>query len=253
MFSLSGVAREGYVTLSRKLSRVRRGCRTHNPVWLAAANGSESELRGGPVPCSVLVLDKECRCAEPSRSRSIEHAQLPWPLVDLPAGASLFGIAAGKAISCPPLQPIPFASRSLATSGCPVASVRFFVCRRSHCCRDKPSPRMPDDDSRETVLLDSCPFRLCQNAGGRGRLDPRYRARQPDVLLIWFQPHGDFFIQFLDHLFDVAHVPQRLTDHEAVMIGHSMSLHRFDDLRNLWCQAPVSKLGDFGSALFVFQ
>src|SRR5947199_6235095 len=96
--------------------------------------------------------------------------------------------------------------------------------------------------------------RLCQNAGGRGRLDPRYRARQPDVLLlIWFQPHGDFFIQFLDHLFDVAHVPQRLTDHEAVMIGHSMSLHRFDDLRNLWRQAPVSKLGDFGSALFVFQ
>ena len=57
------------------------------------------------------------------------------------AGASLVGIGTGTGISCLRLQPIPFVSRLLATIGCPVVFVRFFVCRRSHCCRADRRPR----------------------------------------------------------------------------------------------------------------
>src|SRR6266581_8266242 len=94
---------------------------------------------------------------------------------------------------------------------------------------------------------------LGQAAGRCSRLDSWYRARQFHLLLIGFQPHRDFFIQFLDHLFDIAHVPERLTDHEAVIIAHPMTFQRFYDLRNLWRQAPVSQFGDFCSAPLVFQ
>jgi len=68
-----------------------------------------------------------------------------------------------------------------------------------------------------------------------------------------FGEGGDFFVQLLDHLFNRAHVAETLTDYEAVMLGHSMTFQRLDDLWNLWRQAPVSQLGDFGSALLVVQ
>ena len=50
-------------------SRVRfsRARQAHDPVWLAAANGNESGLRGGPVPFAELVPDRECHCGEPSK------------------------------------------------------------------------------------------------------------------------------------------------------------------------------------------
>lgn len=48
-------------------------------------------------------------------------------------------------------------------------------------------------------------------------------------------------------------MPERLTDHEAVMIGHPMTFQRFDDLRNLWRQAPVSQFTDFCGAALVLQ
>src|SRR5213594_3485939 len=121
------------LNLSRKPPWVNRARRVHNPVWLAAVSGNGSGLRDGPVPCAGLVRDREYRCAEPNRSRSIERAQSPGRHVALPAVASLFGIGAGKGISCLRLQPTLFASMFLAAIGCPVAFVRFFVCRHSRC------------------------------------------------------------------------------------------------------------------------
>src|SRR5438552_15918560 len=91
---------EGRLNLSRKPPWVSRARQAHNPVWLAAVSGNGSGRRDDPVPCAVLVRDRECRCAEPNRSQSIERAQSRELHVDLPAGASLVGIATGKEISC---------------------------------------------------------------------------------------------------------------------------------------------------------
>ena len=74
---LSERDRTRVLKLSRKLSRVSRACQARNPVWLASVSGNGFGLRVGPAPAAVLVRDRECRCAEPNRSRSIEHGQSP--------------------------------------------------------------------------------------------------------------------------------------------------------------------------------
>ena len=81
---------------------------------------------------------------------------------------------------------------------------------------------------------------FCKDTGSRRVLDSGLRTGQFHLLLIGFQSHGDFFVQFLDHFFDVSHVPERLPDQQAMMIAHPMTFQGLDDLRNLWGQAPVT-------------
>src|ERR1700674_5407210 len=94
---------------------------------------------------------------------------------------------------------------------------------------------------------------FCKDTRSRCLLDSGYRTGQFHLLRIGLQSHGDFFVQFLDHLFDGAHVAETLTDHETVMIGHPMTFQRFDDLWNLGRQAPVSQVRDFRWTLLVLQ
>src|SRR5205823_1483806 len=68
-----------------------------------------------------------------------------------------------------------------------------------------------------------------------------YGTSRFHLLLIWHQPHRDFFVQLLNHLFDGAHVAEALTNQKAVMIGRAMTFQRFDDLRNLYWR-PVLRL-----------
>src|SRR5437867_4427096 len=94
---------------------------------------------------------------------------------------------------------------------------------------------------------------FCEDTGRRRWLDSGYGTGQFHLLLIGLQSRGDFCVQFFDHFFDAAHVAETLTDHEAVVIAHPMTFQRFDDLWNLWRQAPVPQSGDFLGTLFVLQ
>jgi hypothetical protein len=68
---------EAIFALFGKTLPVSRSCQARNPVWLASVSGNGFGLRGGLVPVAELVPDRECRCVEPNRSRSIERAQSP--------------------------------------------------------------------------------------------------------------------------------------------------------------------------------